>query len=281
MSTANENLNDIEYACIGDHPLLLDLQIPATGVPPYPVVVWLFGGGWNRGDRRARPAVRLVDDNLYQQGYAIAAIDYRLSGEAKFPAQIEDCKASIRFLRKHAESFNLDANRIGVWGFSAGAHLAALLGLTGLTKQFDVGDNLEISSQVQAVCAFAVTSDFRQVNSENTCDDPNDPNSATAQLFGGRIQEKMELVIRANPVTYISPHAPPFLLIHGKKDGLVSCEQSKLLHNALNKAGVESTLYIIPDGDHGMAGLDQTEVEHILDMTGSFFQKHLKRSLDW
>lgn len=279
MSTKNENLYDIEYACIGEHPLLLDLHIPVNGAPPYPVVVWLFGGGWSRGDRRGRPVVRLVDDNLYEHGYAIAAIDYRLSGEAKFPAQLEDCKAAIRFLRKHAESFKLDANRIGVWGFSAGAHLAALLGLTGLTRQFDVGDNLEISSQVQAVCAFAVTSDFRQVK-KNSYEDPNDPNSATAQLFGGLIQEKMELVIQANPVTYISPHAPPFLLIHGEKDGLVSCEQSKLLHDALDKAGVESTLYIIPDGDHGMAGLDQREVEHILNITERFFQKHLRSSLD-
>src|SRR5512134_682392 len=145
MRTTSENLNDIEYTCIGDHPLLLDLHIPTNGVPPYPVVVWLFGGGWNRGDRRARPVVRLVDDNLYQHGYAIAAIDYRLSGEAKFPAQLEDCKAAIRFLRTHAESFQLDANQIGVWGFSSGAHLAALVGLTGSTNQFDVGDNLGIS----------------------------------------------------------------------------------------------------------------------------------------
>ncbi len=280
MSTQNEILNDIVYACIGDHPLLLDLHIPENGTPPYPVVVWLFGGGWNRGDRRARPVVRLVDDNLYQHGYAIAAIDYRLSSEAKFPAQIEDCKAAIRFLRKYADRFQFDVNRIGVWGFSAGAHLAALLGLTELTHQFDIGDNLDVSSQVQAVCAFAVTSDFREVNSENTCEDPNNPNSATAQLFGGRLQEKMELVIQANPVTYISPHAPPFLLIHGEKDGLVACRQSKLLHDALDKAGVESTLYIIPNGDHGMAGLDQAETEHILEITESFFQKHLKSGLD-
>lgn len=280
MRTQNENLNDIEYACIGERSLLLDLHVPVNSAPPYPVVVWLFGGGWNRGDRRARPVVRLVDDNLYQHGYAIAAIDYRLSGEAKFPAQLEDCKAAIRFLRKHAESFQLDANRIGVWGFSAGAHLAALVGLTALTKQFEVGDNLEISSQVQAVCAFAVTSDFRQVNAENTCDDPNDPGSATAQLFGGRIQEKMDLVIQASPVTYISPQAPPFLLIHGEKDGLVACEQSKLLHDALDQAGVESTLYIIPNGDHGMAGLGQAETEHILKITESFFQRHLASSLE-
>lgn len=280
MKTENKNLYDIEYACIGEHSLQLDLHIPETGAPPYPVVVWLFGGGWNRGDRKARPVVRLVDDNLYQHGYAIAAIDYRLSGEAKFPAQLEDCKAAIRFLRKHAKSFQIDANRIGVWGFSAGAHLAALLGLTGSINQFEVGDNLEISSQVQAVCAFAVTSDFRQVNSQNTCDDPNDPNSATAQLFGGPIQEKLELVTQANPVTYISPQVPPFLLIHGEKDGLIAWEQSKLLHEALGKAGVESTLYIIPNGDHGMAGLNQAEVEYILNITESFFQKHLANSLE-
>ncbi len=216
MRTDDKNLYDIEYACVGGHPLLLDLHIPVNGAPPYPVVVWLFGGGWCREDRRGRPVVRLVDDNLYQHGYAIAAIDYRLSGEVKFPAQLEDCKAAVRFLRKHAESFKLDANQFGAWGFSSGAHLAALLGLTRSTRQFDVGDNLEISSQVQAVCAFAVTSDFRQVNSENSYDDPNDPNSAIAQLFGGPIQEKMELVIQANPVTYVSPYTPPFLLIHGE-----------------------------------------------------------------
>lgn len=276
MNDQNRIFCDLEYTSVEGRSLYLDLHLPETGTLPYPVVVWLFGGGWNRGNRRARPIVRLIDDNLYQQGFAIAAIDYRLSTEARFPAQIEDCKAAIRFLRKNASAFGLDANQIGVWGFSAGAHLATLLGLTEATDQFDVGDNLETSSQVQAVCVFAVTSDFRQLNSENSYEDPNDPDSAVAQLFGGPIRENMDLAIQASPIIYVSQGAPPFLILHGNKDEIVPVEQSEILHNALNQVGVESTLYIIPDGDHGMAGLSQAETENILEITNLFFQKQLK-----
>lgn len=276
MNINNKSVYDLEYALFEGHSLHLDLHIPETGTGPYPLVVWLFGGGWFRGNRRGRPIVRLIDDNLYKYGFAIAAVDYRLSGEAKFPAQIEDCKTAIRFLRKNAHKYALNANQIGVWGFSAGAHLAALLGLTASTNQFDLGEKPEISSQVQAVCAFAVTSDFRKLNSENSYEDPNDPDSAIARLFGGPMREKMDLATQASPLTYISKDAPPFLLLHGERDRIVPIEQSEILNNALNQMGVESTLYIIPDGDHGMAGLSQAETEHILERTKQFFQKHLK-----
>lgn len=267
---------DLEFARIGQRSLLLDLDFPKHASPPFPVIVWLFGGGWMSGSRQARPVVRLVDDNLLKQGYVIAAVDYRLSDEAIFPAQIEDCKAAIRWLRANAASYDLDPSRIGVWGFSAGAHLAALLGTTGTISDFDgVGANLEYASKVQAVCTFAVTSDFLQMRGLAGYSDPDDPASTVSRLFGGLVKEKRELAARANPITYITSECPPFLIIHGEKDEVVSLNQSELLDEALKQLGIEASLYVIPEGDHGMKGLSEIETTKIVNMVADFFNRHL------
>src|SRR4051812_31111752 len=117
---------DLEYARVGETALLLDLDLP-DAAPPYPLIVWIHGGGWRDGSKEDRPLVRAVDDALLAHGYAIASINYRLSGEAAFPAQLADCRAAVRWLRAHAVDYQLDAAHIGVWGFSSGGHLAALL----------------------------------------------------------------------------------------------------------------------------------------------------------
>jgi len=114
--------------------------------PPRPLLIWIHGGGWIGGSKDHCPAVSMCRD-----GFVVASINYRLSSEATFPAQIEDCKAAVRWLRAHAKAYNIDVNRVGVWGASAGGHLAALVGTSGDVKELDKGDNLEQSSRVQAV----------------------------------------------------------------------------------------------------------------------------------
>src|ERR1051325_9803628 len=140
---------DIEYARVGDKPLLLDLYLPEKSTGPLPLISWIHGGGWQNGSKeQCRPALSHI-----AQGLAVASINYRLSAEAQFPAQIEDCKAAVRFLRAQAKEYNLDPNHFGAWASSAGGHLGALLGTPGNDNSLEgtIGGNLDQSSRVQAV----------------------------------------------------------------------------------------------------------------------------------
>jgi acetyl esterase/lipase len=271
-------VRDCTFARIGERALLLDLELPADAAAPLPVVVWIYGGGWRAGDKDTRSAMDIVNNALLQRGYALARISHRRSDEAPFPAQLEDCKAAIRWLRAHAATYGLDADHLGVWGLSSGGHLAALLGTTGASGEFeDVGGNQELSSRVQAVCTFAAPFDFVQQQAAIT-----DPAIAAMsaesinQLLGGPMADHPDRVDRANPICYITPHCPPFLILNGDHDGLVPLNQPALLADALTAAGVENTVYIIPGGDHGMGGLSAAEQAHITQLISAFFDRHLK-----
>ncbi|NIA21582.1 MAG: alpha/beta hydrolase fold domain-containing protein [Anaerolineaceae bacterium] len=147
---------DLEYAKVGERPLLLDLYVPEKAEGPLPLVVWVHGGGWRAGNKRFCRALPMT-----RRGYAVASIGYRLSGEAPMPAQIYDCKAAVRWLRAKAGKYNIDPKRIGAWGASAGGHLVALMGTSGGLKDLE-GDlgNADQSSRVQAVCDFFGPSDL-------------------------------------------------------------------------------------------------------------------------
>jgi acetyl esterase/lipase len=274
----SRKLLDLEYAYIEQKALLLNLELPPVSGQPCPVIVYIHGGGWAWGSKDEQLPIRQVDQHLLQQGYAIASINYRLSGEAIFPAQIIDCKAAIRWLRANAAEYRLDPARIGVWGFSAGAHLAALLGTSGETSEFDrEGGNFEYSSQVQAVAAFAPVVDFSRCPDFSPIAEFNTPLSPEARLLGGPIQENLALAQRANPLHYLSQNCPPFLIIHGEADEVVPIEHSLLLNDVLKNAGVESTLYIVPGGGHGIGDLNEEESSKIIKMISGFFDIHLKK----
>ena len=168
----------------------------------------------------------------------MASINYRLSQHAIFPAQIEDCKAAIRWLRANAAKYHLDADRIGVWGASAGGHLVAMLGTTGSVKELEgKGGNLDQSSRVQCVVDWFGPSDLPTMGGSH--DDPGSPES---RLIGGPVQENKEKARKASPLTYVSKDSAPFLIMHGDQDNVVPPGQSELLAEALKKAGVEVTL---------------------------------------
>jgi acetyl esterase/lipase len=137
---------EVAYVSGGTERQRLDVFYPAKSEKPVPLVVWIHGGAWAGGTKERCPALPLLDG-----GFAVASVTYRFSQHAKFPAQIEDCKAAIRWLRAHAKELNFDPDRIGAWGSSAGGHLVALLGTTGDEKDWDKGENLDQSSKVQAV----------------------------------------------------------------------------------------------------------------------------------
>jgi acetyl esterase/lipase len=262
---------DVEYGPHGERNRL-DVYVP-PGDGPFPLVIWVHGGGWQNGSKAGGgPAVRLLNN-----GYATASINYRLSGQATFPAQIEDCKAAVRFLRANAKQYKLNPDRFGVWGSSAGGHLVALLGTAGDVKEFEGdGRNPGVSSRVQAVCDFYGPTDLLQMgkmSKANSKIDHDAPTSPEAKLIGGPLQSNKEKADRANPVKYVTKDDPPFLIVHGDADPLVPDGQSKLLHDALQKAGVESTLIVIPGAGHG--GAQFGDAERIGKIT-AFFDKHLK-----
>lgn len=264
-------LRDQEYARIGEKKLLLDLYLPEQAAKPLPVIVGIHGGGWAAGSKEGAQGVRLSG-----RGYAVACIQYRLSGEAIFPAQIEDCKAAVRWLRAHAKEYELDSDRMGAIGHSAGGHLSSLLGVAGNIKEFDKGENLSLSSRVHAVCAMSGPTDFLQMDVHAIAGAPfkhDAPQSPESRLIGGAIQEHKDKVARTNPVTFISQDDPPFLLIHGEQDPLVPAHQATLFHEALTKAGLESKVHVVAGAGHGIGG---PEVNRLVD---EFFDKHLKRAV--
>jgi acetyl esterase/lipase len=267
---------DMIYATVGNRELRLDLYLPADRTSPAPVVMWIHGGGWRGGQKgNAGPARTLVS-----RGYAVADVEYRLSGEAIFPAQVEDCKAAVRWLRANADPLGLAADRIGVWGSSAGGHLAALLGTSGDVKEFDTESNRQFSSRVQAVCDWFGPTDLLKMDAQAIPGSSlvhNEPNSPESLLVGGPIQQEpfRSLAIKANPITYVDKNAPPFLIVHGKEDLLVSFRQSDLLHAALKKVGVNTTLQIVEGAGHGLRE-GKTPHEQLVSQAAEFFDKHLK-----
>jgi acetyl esterase/lipase len=253
----------------------LDLYLPDGGNTPRPLIIWVHGGAWQGGSKEGGPQPAL---ELLRRGYAVACINYRLSQHAPFPAQINDCKTAVRFLRANASKYDLDPARFGVWGGSAGGHLAALLGTSGDVKDLEAnGANAGVSSRVQAVCDFFGPADLltmAQQSGPESALQHDAPNSPESRLLGGPILDRKDAARRASPVTYITSDDPPFLIVHGDKDNVVPVGQSKQLHEALKKARVDSTLLIIPGAGHGR-GILTPETDRAV---ATFFDRHLMRA---
>lgn len=265
---------DLAYVSNGAVRQKLDLFVPETGEGPWPVIVWVHGGAWLAGSKEDCPALR---QGLIQRGYAIASIGYRLSSDALFPAQIQDCKAAVRWLRAHANTYHLDPARFGAWGSSAGGHLVALMGTSGAVKAFDVGEHLAESSRVQAVCDYYGPTDLLQMDAHThaaarTAHDAE--NSPESRLIGGAIQQNQEKAVAANPITYVTADTPPFLIVHGDADPVVPHHQSELLFAALKKVGTAVQLHTIQGAGHGQ-GFGGTNIDQ---MVVGFFDRCLKNA---
>ncbi len=251
---------DVSYVSNGHARQKLDFYAPSTsgGPGPWPCVIWIHGGGWENGNKDGNGAM-----GLNWRSYATASIGYRLTDAGPFPAQIEDCKSAIRFLRANAARFNIDAKRIGVIGQSAGGHLAALVGTSGDGTMFDKGENLGQSSRVQAVCDLSGPADFSLYGASR-------PGDLLSKFFGGVLQDNLEKARIASPVTHVSKDDPPFLIFNGSADPLVPPRHAEKLRGALQKAGVPVSLTILPGVGHA---LDTKAIE---PSVAAFFDKHLK-----
>jgi acetyl esterase/lipase len=247
---------NLVYGRAGERDLLLDLYLPPAADRPAPLVVWVHGGAWQSGSKENTPARWLV-----QHGYAVASVSYRLSGVAKFPAQIDDCQAAVRWLRANASKYGFRPDRFAAWGSSAGGHLVSLLGVMP-------GD-----AQVQAVIDFYGPTDLLQMSKFPSTMDHDSPESPESRLIGGPIQQNKEKAEKANPIRYVSKTSSPFLIVHGDKDPLVPINQSELLLAALQKAGVEAKYHVIAGGGHGGPGF---QAEEVRTMILEFLKRNLK-----
>ncbi|WP_369232720.1 alpha/beta hydrolase fold domain-containing protein [Streptomyces sp. R21] len=279
------HFDGVTYATTaGYRPRLLDVHVPASQVP-VPAVVWIHGGGWLEGDRRYPPPtipVELLHRSVLQAGLALVTIDYRHSLEAPFPAQLHDAKAAIRYVRRFAGELGIDGDRIGVWGESAGGHLVALAGLVGPGKHAGVDlegseGTAEESSSVSAVVDWYGVSELISLLSHTLPSVPgvDYPNPFTALLGAATGEELVTRAAIASPVTHVRPGStpPPFLLIHGTKDGLVPYSQSEALAQALEGIEAEVTLRAVPDADHIFLGA--TDVAPIVAESVDFLVRHL------
>ncbi len=248
-------IKDLSYAK-GDNPRQqLDLFLPKIdegNQKTLPVIVYIHGGAWRSGEKsRGYNKLRKF---VSAGQYAGVTINYRLSQEAKWPAQLHDCKAAIRWIRANAKKYNLDPNKIAVWGSSAGGHLVAMLGVTSkvaVDLEGKVGPHTDQKSDVTCVVNFFGPSDFLKMNDFPSRIDHDSPRSPESQLIGGAIQENKEKVATANPLTYISSQAAPSLIVHGTKDPLVPFNQSEILYKKLKAHKVEVELHAVKDGGHG------------------------------
>ncbi|MBN2451231.1 MAG: alpha/beta hydrolase fold domain-containing protein [Lentisphaeria bacterium] len=262
-------VRDLVYVTGGHERQRLDLYVPEGTEGPLPLLVWVHGGGWQNGSKEGCPPLR---EGYVERGYAVASLNYRLSGHAVFPAQIEDCKAALRWLRAHAAEYRLDPGRFGAWGSSAGGHLVALLGTSGDVAAFEVGENLDHSSRVQAVCDFYGPTDFAAFVATPGYESHARSESPEARLLGGAVQENPAAAVRANPITYVDAHDPPFLILHGDADPVVPINQSRLLFAALVEAGVSVHFHTIHGAGHGR-GFGGPEIR---GMVAEFFDRHLR-----
>ncbi|MFF1701447.1 alpha/beta hydrolase fold domain-containing protein [Streptomyces sp. NPDC058252] len=269
----------------GYRPRVLDVHVPASE-EPVAAVVWIHGGGWLEGDRRYPPPtvpVELLHGFVLRAGLALVSIDYRHSLEAPFPAQLHDVKAAIRYVRRFASTLGIDGDRIGVWGESAGGHLAALAGLVGPAgsrgADLEGGEGTtEESSSVHAVVDWYGVSELISLLSHTLPAVPglDYPNPFTALLGGATGEELAARAAVASPVTHVTAGSPPppFLLIHGTNDGLVPYSQSVTLAAALEEIGADVTLHPVPDADHIFLGA--ADVTPIVAQSVDFLVRHLK-----
>ena len=245
---AETSEEDILVTTIGGYPLELDLFVPVSD-ELVPLAIFIHGGGWLGGSRK-----NVYVDWLLDHGFAVASLSYRFSSQAIFPAQLEDCQASIRWLRVHAKQRGVDPDRFAVLGTSAGGHLALMLGVTGNEASFagEGSPSLKDSTRVQAVVSYWGPSDFPH-RSTNQPQKTDSPEGSVYRLLGGAVSEDLARARRASPVSHLDSDDPPLLLIHGAKDQTVFLDQSERMYQASRGAGVATQLVVAPDGGHGGA----------------------------
>ncbi len=274
LATQVDIVHDVEIGRGGGRVLHADIARPKQPTQtPMPAILWIHGGGWQEGTHQQNGAAALA---LF--GYFTASLEYRLSGEAPWPAQLEDCKLGVRWLRANAAKYHVDPDRIGVWGMSAGAHLAACLGVRGDAKDLEGhGGHEGVSSRVRAVACYCGAFDLTD---DRTCNDL--MRQLCTKVCGGPITAKPDAWRQISPLLHITPSCPPFLLVHGDKDDVVPIGQSERMEAALRTAGVPVEFVRVRGGGHGMTAplgrpRAEPDLQTLYKKAADFFDRHLKK----
>lgn len=244
---------DIVYGTVGERQLVLDLYLPDGGIVA-PLTVWVHGGAWRSGTKEDLP--RRKDQNfpraLREEGYAVASLDFRLSGEAPFPAQVHDIKAALRFLRATADDFGYSADRIALAGVSSGGHLAALVALTGGEPDLEgsIGDHLRVSSEVQAVVSYCGASNLTTILAQSTPHGLSVREPALDLFIGGQPEDVPETARAASPVFHVDSADPPLLLIHGDQDPQMPINQAHELYGVYERESLDATFRVAYGAGH-------------------------------
>ncbi len=254
---------DVVYGAAGGEDLTLDLATPKGLTQPVAGIIWIHGGAWRSGSKNEFE--KLIRDSA-RAGYVAVSINYRLAPKHIFPAQVEDCKCAVRWFRANAKELQVDPQRIGVVGSSAGAHLAMMLGAMDSADGLEGdGGSPETSSRVQAVVSFAGPTDL-------TVEFPAASKGLVATFIGGPLDEKQEAARRASPVTYVNAGDPPMLLIQGTKDPLVPHDQAIRMAESLTRAGVPGRVELMIGEGHGWP----KEHDRVMRATYAFLARYLK-----
>ncbi len=256
---------DLVYSKAGDTELKLDIARPSEGEGPFPAVLVIHGGAWRTGKK---DHMRGLLTDFASRGYVAISPQYRFCPKDAFPAQIHDVKAAVRWVKSHAKDYKIDPERVGAIGFSAGAHLALMLGATDAQDglEGDVSDAAP-SSKIQAVVNYFGPTDL------SASDLPSESKPLVRDFLGGTAEEKPELAAKASPVTFVTKDDPPVLTFHGTKDAVVPATQATKLSEKLTKAGVNGRVVLLVGAGHGWKGNDLKET---MDETFTFFDHHLK-----
>lgn len=274
---------DLDY--VGDRHIghRLDIHLPQGKVAPYPIVICIYGSAWFSNNSKGAAFKSGIGQVLLDSGFAVVNINHRSSGDAIFPAQIQDVKAAIRFVRANAEHFSLDASFIGITGWSSGGHLAAFAGTTSGLASFELdGETIDIegslgaftgtSSEVDAVVNWFGPTDFLIMDACGSSFSHDAKKSPESSLVGGAIQSNKNACRLADPATYVKKDNPPFLIIHGDKDPLVPHCQSEHLNQKMQGTGARSELIIVEGGKHGPGVMISKYYEQMID----FFKAKMK-----
>jgi acetyl esterase/lipase len=257
---------DVEFGKGGETSLHLDIARPEKAEGRLPCIVVIHGGGWRGGNFKVHVPQIL---EFAKQGYVSATVQYRLVPSGRWPAQIEDVKCAVRYLRANADKYGIDKNRFGAVGFSAGAHLSMLLGVMDAKDGFEgSGGHAGESSKVQAVVSYFGPTDLSQK------DFPANVNGMIYDFLGGLPEEKPESFQAASPVTYVDKDDAPILHYQGTKDRLVPYSQAYLLADQMTKAGLPGRVEMLLGADHGWGG---AELVRTLVGTTAFFNEHLRK----
>jgi len=260
---------NIEYSNPDDQHLQLNMARPKDGAGPFPAVICIHGGGFRAGTREGFNELCL---QLAEKGYVAVTVSYRLAPKYQFPAAVYDVKAAVRWMRANAEKYQIDPDRIGTTGGSAGGHLAQFLGVTSGVKKFEGdGGNAEYSSSVKCVVNFYGPSDFTK-----SYDASVDAKDVLPLFLGGNLEQERHRHIESSPLYWVTPEAAPTLFVHGTKDAYVAHEQAEWIVDRMKAADVEATLMTIEDGDHGFRNSSPDVKEKIEKARFEFFEKHLK-----